>query len=45
MVLKDTAAGNTEQLNKIVAEIKKELNCNNLKIEFYFSDGIVNAED
>lgn len=45
MVLKDTAAGNTEQLNKIVAEIKKELNCNNLEIEFYFSDGIVNAED
>lgn len=45
MVLKDTAAGNAEQLNKIVAEIKKELNCNNLEIEFYFSDGIVNAED
>lgn len=45
MVLKDTAAGNIEQLNKIVAEIKKELNCNDLKIEFYFSDGIVDAEN
>lgn len=45
MVLKDTAAGNVEQLNKIVSEIKKELNCSNLVIEFYFSDGIVNVED
>ncbi|GEM_PF-1174688 len=45
MVLKDTAAGNAEQLNKIVAELKKELNCSNLEIEFYFSDGIVDAEN
>lgn len=45
MVIKDTAAGNAEQLNKIVAELKKELNCSNLEIEFYFSDGIVDAEN
>ncbi len=43
MVVQESAAGSIEELNKIVAEIKKELKCDNLEIEFYFSNGLIQA--
>lgn len=41
MVVQESASGSIEELNKIVTEIKKELKCDNLEIEFYFSDGLI----
>lgn len=45
MIMKDTATGSIDELNKIIVEIIKELNCNNLEVDFTFHDGIVNPED
>lgn len=45
MVLKESAVGSSNELNEIILEIKKELKEDNLEIEFYFSDGLIQVGD
>ena len=45
MVLQESAVGSSNELNKIISEIKKELKNDNLEIEFYFSDGLIQVGD
>lgn len=41
MVIQESAVGNSNELNELILEIKKELKQDNLEIEFYFSDGLI----
>lgn len=45
MVIQESAVGNSNELNELILEIKKELKEDNLEIEFYYSDGLIQEGD
>ena len=43
MVIHESAAGSSKELNRLISEIKKELRITGLDIELYYSSGLIKA--